>query len=518
MHTTFRVYGSAIGRTALCSRTVGRGFKSVSRIIGRGPIEDKAYEDTVAQMERAMSNMLTPEQQDEWDQKVYASAQVKKNADEAEAAEAKAARKAEKRKLKQKAAALAEAEAKAKAEAEAKAEKRRLKQEAAALAQREADANEDAVTVTESVTAASTEAEAKAARKAEKRRLKQEAAALAQREADANEDALQPAPLNEAERLVDLDDAIAAEEIVVQQETSKNTTLMTEEIQQMFAKSAFGEGYGVSFERVMLDRMQPLMKSLIGVPNDSPNITDFVVEEEYKNERRYFNDNRETITKYAPFDAKCPSAVFEFKNYNTTGFSINIPEMIEGMKYLESVKSAYYNEYINCIDLDIRIRREQEYNTYLQDQYPEVYTKHCIKVQITKFNGVYGGSNTSQPKYIWDKTTNQYLLHSLRYGGIEQIKHGPIPIYIIVWTQTGLYYFNPLSDISMVKFENSVTRKIVGGPETAVLDSKGNNIGNIKLKYNITMNKGYNKNVYNFPAHLFKLLPMNKILRRKKNN
>jgi hypothetical protein len=70
----------------------------------------------------------------------------------------------------------------------------------------------------------------------------------------------------------------------------------------------------------------------------------------------------------------------------------------------------------------------------------------------------------------------------------------------------------------MVKFENSVTRKIVGGPETAVLDSKGNNIGNIKLKYNITMNKGYNKNVYNFPAHLFKLLPMNKILRRKKNN
>ena len=36
MHTVFRVYGNAIGRTALCSRTVGSGFKSISRIIGGG--------------------------------------------------------------------------------------------------------------------------------------------------------------------------------------------------------------------------------------------------------------------------------------------------------------------------------------------------------------------------------------------------------------------------------------------------------------------------------------------------
>jgi hypothetical protein len=34
MHTTFRVYGSAIGRTALGCRTVGRGFKNVSRMKG----------------------------------------------------------------------------------------------------------------------------------------------------------------------------------------------------------------------------------------------------------------------------------------------------------------------------------------------------------------------------------------------------------------------------------------------------------------------------------------------------
>ena len=34
MHTTFRVYGSAIGRTALGCRTVGRGFKSVARMKG----------------------------------------------------------------------------------------------------------------------------------------------------------------------------------------------------------------------------------------------------------------------------------------------------------------------------------------------------------------------------------------------------------------------------------------------------------------------------------------------------
>jgi hypothetical protein len=34
MHTTFRVYGSAIGRTALGCRTVGRGFKNVARMKG----------------------------------------------------------------------------------------------------------------------------------------------------------------------------------------------------------------------------------------------------------------------------------------------------------------------------------------------------------------------------------------------------------------------------------------------------------------------------------------------------
>ena len=45
MHTVFRVYGNAIGRTALCSRTVGRGFKSVSRIIGRGPDDDRRKEE-----------------------------------------------------------------------------------------------------------------------------------------------------------------------------------------------------------------------------------------------------------------------------------------------------------------------------------------------------------------------------------------------------------------------------------------------------------------------------------------
>ena len=44
MHTVFRVYGNVIGRTALCSRTVGRGFKSVSRIIGRGPDDDRRKE------------------------------------------------------------------------------------------------------------------------------------------------------------------------------------------------------------------------------------------------------------------------------------------------------------------------------------------------------------------------------------------------------------------------------------------------------------------------------------------
>ena len=41
MHTVFRVYGNAIGRTALCSRTVGSGFKSVVRMKGEGIDPDR---------------------------------------------------------------------------------------------------------------------------------------------------------------------------------------------------------------------------------------------------------------------------------------------------------------------------------------------------------------------------------------------------------------------------------------------------------------------------------------------
>lgn len=46
MHTTFRVYGSAIGRTAIGCRTVGRGFKSVARMKGGVLPDDRpAYHD-----------------------------------------------------------------------------------------------------------------------------------------------------------------------------------------------------------------------------------------------------------------------------------------------------------------------------------------------------------------------------------------------------------------------------------------------------------------------------------------
>ena len=70
MHTVFRVYGNVIGRTALCSRTVGRGFKSVARIIGRGDrkLTDKErqgllttqYNDLVSQLQRQIVSNVQP--------------------------------------------------------------------------------------------------------------------------------------------------------------------------------------------------------------------------------------------------------------------------------------------------------------------------------------------------------------------------------------------------------------------------------------------------------------------------
>lgn len=60
MHTTFRVYGSAIGRTALGCRTVGRGFKNVSRMKG-GYIDaegSEAYTDDTWNTERDIGDYI----------------------------------------------------------------------------------------------------------------------------------------------------------------------------------------------------------------------------------------------------------------------------------------------------------------------------------------------------------------------------------------------------------------------------------------------------------------------------
>lgn len=56
MHTTFRVYGSAIGRTALGCRTVGRGFKNVARMKGGVLPDDRpAYFDYGSDYEPSVS-------------------------------------------------------------------------------------------------------------------------------------------------------------------------------------------------------------------------------------------------------------------------------------------------------------------------------------------------------------------------------------------------------------------------------------------------------------------------------
>lgn len=62
MHTVYRVYGNAIGRTALGCRTVGRGFKSVARMKGGVLPDDRpAYHDYRSEYEPSVSAPSTTE-------------------------------------------------------------------------------------------------------------------------------------------------------------------------------------------------------------------------------------------------------------------------------------------------------------------------------------------------------------------------------------------------------------------------------------------------------------------------
>jgi hypothetical protein len=503
-------------------------------------------------MELATSNMLTPSQHDEWDQKVNASLQVKKNADDAEA-NASAVRKAERKRLKQEA--KAEAEAKAKADAEAaeaeaaslasaarKAERKRLKQkakadaeaaeaeaaeaEAASLAsaarkaerkrlkqkakadaeaaEAEAKSKAEAVTVTEAAEAeaaalasaarkaerkrlkqkAKADAEAaeaeaaeaeaaslaSAARKAERKRLKQkakadaeaadaeakakaeavtvtaastEAAALAQREAYANEDALQPAPLNEAERLVDLDNAIEAEAIVyLQEETVAKKEKMLNRIEKQ------GGRYGTAFEKVMLKYYQSELQNMVRT-SENHEMTNFI---------QY--DNGE---KHALYDIVNNVCVGELKMFDSNGYRINVKTQTDIINELYKERDEIETQMREANgDVEIMKTLKEDYNNINKEiNKPENY----FKIQVTKFigTGTEIWKTTYIPQFKYVPATKQFFLNDVLKNGMSTLKTKDVGLKFFIWTASGLYYYDVIDDLNNNRDEFNIKINTASG-------------------------------------------------------
>jgi hypothetical protein len=468
-------------------------------------------------MELATSNMLTPSQHDEWDQKVNASLQVKKNADDAEA-NASAVRKAERKRLKQEA--KAEAEAKAKADAEAaeaeaaslasaarKAERKRLKQkakadaeaaeaeaaeaEAASLAsaarkaerkrlkqkakadaeaaEAEAKSKAEAVTVTEAAEAEAA-ALASAARKAERKRLKQkakadaeaadaeakakaeavtvtaastEAAALAQREAYANEDALQPAPLNEAERLVDLDNAIEAEAIVyLQEETVAKKEKMLNRIEKQ------GGRYGTAFEKVMLKYYQSELQNMVRT-SENHEMTNFI---------QY--DNGE---KHALYDIVNNVCVGELKMFDSNGYRINVKTQTDIINELYKERDEIETQMREANgDVEIMKTLKEDYNNINKEiNKPENY----FKIQVTKFigTGTEIWKTTYIPQFKYVPATKQFFLNDVLKNGMSTLKTKDVGLKFFIWTASGLYYYDVIDDLNNNRDEFNIKINTASG-------------------------------------------------------
>jgi hypothetical protein len=421
-------------------------------------------------MELATSNMLTPSQHDEWDQKVNASLQVKKNADDAEA-NASAVRKAERKRLKQEA--KAEAEAKAKADAEAaeaeaaslasaarKAERKRLKQKAKADAEAaEAEAAE-----------AEAAALASAARKAERKRLKQkakadaeaadaeakakaeavtvtaastEAAALAQREAYANEDALQPAPLNEAERLVDLDNAIEAEAIVyLQEETVAKKEKMLNRIEKQ------GGRYGTAFEKVMLKYYQSELQNMVRT-SENHEMTNFI---------QY--DNGE---KHALYDIVNNVCVGELKMFDSNGYRINVKTQTDIINELYKERDEIETQMREANgDVEIMKTLKEDYNNINKEiNKPENY----FKIQVTKFigTGTEIWKTTYIPQFKYVPATKQFFLNDVLKNGMSTLKTKDVGLKFFIWTASGLYYYDVIDDLNNNRDEFNIKINTASG-------------------------------------------------------
>jgi hypothetical protein len=368
-----------------------------------------------------------------------AEAKVAAEAEAKAAAEAKAL-KDERKRLRREAEAKVAAEAEAEAAAEAKAQKderKRLRREAAAQAA--ADAKAGAVTVTEAVIDVSSEAAASAARKAARKRLKQEAAALAQREADAlvqreadaNEDALQPAPLNEAERLVDLDNAIEAEAVVVlQEETTEKKQIMMNQIQSQH------ENYGTAFEKVMLTYYQSKLKKMVRTTRHQL-MEDFVL----------FDGGGQ----YALYDIVNNVCVCELKMFDSNSYRINVKTQSDIInKLCRDRDAAETNMKKAEADGDVEIIKtyREEYETIIKKiNNPENY----FKIQVSKFIGI---GNYVVPIYRKNLITGEILLHDVIKNRSSILPTNDVGLKMVIWTKSGLYYYNIFDDPESFKFDS----------------------------------------------------------------
>jgi hypothetical protein len=446
MHTTFRVYGSAIGRTALGCRTVGRGFKSVARMKGGVlPNYRPAYAfNTNSEYESSVSAPSTTESEyyEQWNdpRDIHfvneapgeREFNLRNDLINIEQRRRRGVRNAEEDRLHQ--------------------ENVKRMNRMIAVDDAKKLKNEIEKTIIPEIKVGETIEEIQARNEAA---AKRERDAMVAREDDAN--------AYEAEAVVDL-----------QEETDANKKIMMNRIKSQ------NERYGTAFEKVMLKDYQNELKKMVQTTE------------------------HQQMENFVPFDKGDSNALYdivnnvcvcELKMFDSDDYRINVKTQSDIINKLheerDEIKKQYQEAKANGDVEDMK-----DYKVQYDDKTKEINNpKNYFKIQVTKYTGIDNYYNKITPTYIQDKTTGKLLLRDVKKNGTSILPVRNVGLKIVVWTPSGLYYYNIFDDPD--SFEFIPTSK----------SSDGHSIGYIrpKFKKDTSAYKGSDKNVENY------LIPINKL-------
>ena len=287
---------------------------------------------------------------------------------------------------------------------------------------------------------------------------------------------MQPAPLNEAERLVDLDNAIEAEAIVYLQE---ETVAKKEKMLNRITKQ--GGQYGTAFEKVMLKYYQSKLKKMVQT-TEHQQMEDF---------RPFDNGD-----KFALYDIVNNVCVCELKMFDSSYYRINVKTQSDIINKLHEERNEIKKKQQEA-KANGDVEDMKDYKVQYDDKTKEINNpKNYFKIQVTKFLGI---GNWVVPIYIKHNETGKILLGDVTKNGRSILPTKDVGLIMVIWTDSGLYYYNIFDDPESFKFEQTEAT-----PNTT---PEGHAIGNIEPNFETETSRYVNSNTY-VKSYL---IPINKL-------